>query len=137
MKTLMIFLFVLLGCSQEPVDIHYGSDECAHCKMLISDERFTSQIVTKTGKALKFDAIECMAKYAGSHKSELQESVLWVSDFSGTTEWVNTNEARFIRSEVIKSPMGAGLLAVSSKELLEEHLARFKGEIVAWDDLVK
>ena len=137
MKPLLILLITLIGCSQEPVEIHYGSDECAHCKMLISDERFASQIVTEKGKSLKFDAIECMAKYAGAHKSELESAAYWVSDFSLETDWIDVNNARLVRSKVVKSPMGAGLVALSSDELLNAHLAQFEGEPVIWSDLVK
>jgi copper chaperone NosL len=137
MRTLILIAAFLAGCSQEPVEIHYGSDECTHCRMMISDERFASQIVTETGKSLKFDSAECLAEYSGDHKDELTQSKFWVSDFSGNINWVEVKQAVFVRSEVVKSPMGAGLLAFDKEESAQQHLSEFPGEVVLWSDLVK
>lgn len=137
MRFLSVLILLLAGCSQDPVEIHYGGDECAHCKMMITDGRFASQIVTETGKAIKFDAIECMAEYAGTHKGKLGQVKLWVSDFNGEKDWIEISRATFIRSEVIRSPMGAGLLAVKSEEEAKQHLSDFPGIRVTWQDLVK
>lgn len=133
-STLLLFLS---ACSQEPVEIHYGSDECAHCKMMITDDRFASQIATETGKAIKFDAIECMADYAGENKSELQSAELWVSDFNNPGKWININNVFLIRSEVINSPMGESLLALDTEKDMEDHLAKYPGKRVEWQQLVK
>src|SRR5690606_41785263 len=40
-----------------------GEDLCVFCEMLISDPRYPAQLVTKTGKAYKFDSIECMIAF--------------------------------------------------------------------------
>lgn len=135
---LFLALIVLLSsCSQQPAEIHYGSDECAHCKMMITDNRFAAQAVTETGKSIKFDAIECMADYAGENKSELQSAELWVSDFNYPGVWININNAFLIKSEVINSPMGESLLALDTEKDMKEHLAEYPGERVEWQRLVK
>ncbi len=135
---LFLALIVLLSsCSQQPAEIHYGSDECAHCKMMITDNRFAAQAVTETGKSIKFDAIECMADYAGENKSELQSAELWVSDFNNPGIWININNAFLIKSEVINSPMGESLLALDTEKDMKEHLAEYPGERVEWQQLVK
>jgi len=130
-------VLLVSACSQEPHEVHYGSDECAYCKMMITDNRFAAQAVTETGKSIKFDAIECMADYAGEKKVELQSAELWVSDFNNPGEWVNINNAFLIRSEVINSPMGESLLALDNEKDLKEHLAEYPGERVEWQRLVK
>lgn len=130
-------IMLLAACSQEPAEIHYGGDECAHCKMMITDDRFASQIVTETGKAIKFDAIECMATYAGDHKTELEAAKYWVSDFNNPGSWINITNAILVRSEVINSPMGASLLAIDSQEALDKHLAEYPGKTESWEQLVK
>lgn len=124
---------LLAGCSQEPAEIHYGQDECAYCKMMITDNRFAAQLVTETGKAVKFDAIECMARYSEDHPAEVEEARLWVSDFSRPGEWLNLENALLVRSEVIRSPMGAGLLALPSEGAVAEHLAEYTGEQIGWE----
>lgn len=132
-----ILTLLAMACSRQPSEIHYGSDECAYCKMMITDHRFASQIVTRTGKAIKFDAIECLAAYTGEHKSELESAKLWVSDFSAPGTWVKVGDAEIVRSSVINSPMGASLLGFGSPESAEKHLADYTGERIAWQEIVK
>src|SRR5690606_10861439 len=43
-----------------PPNISYGSDSCAHCKMIISDARFAAAWRDTNGKVLRFDDIGCM-----------------------------------------------------------------------------
>lgn len=139
-KSIWILSFwglLISSCSQKPADIHYGSDECLHCKMMIQDNRFAAQIVTETGKSLKFDAIECMAAYTESHKSELEGARFWFSDFSNPSQWVDLDQAMIIQSEMIKSPMGASLLAVGSNDTAEQHLQEYPGKRIEWKALVK
>ncbi len=122
-----------IACSNEPQEIHYGNDECAHCKMAIMDSKFAAELINEKGKAYKFDSVECLSsflKVKGTNDGE----TLWVSDFSSST-WVNTKEAVFVKSEVIKSPMGMGLLAFNSLEKAKAHLSTYNGTIVSWDEL--
>ena len=134
---IVIIAVVALGCSQEPAKMHYGSDECAYCKMMITDDRFAAQMVTSTGKAVKFDAIECMASYASDHKPETESAKFWLSNFVDPGTWVDLPHATIIRSEVIKSPMGANLLAIGSEASVREHLQEYPGERVSWEQLVR
>lgn len=130
-------LTLLAACSQKPHEIHYGSEECAYCKMMIADNRFAAQIVTDTGKAIKFDSIECLAKYTGEHKSELEAARYWVSDFNNPGSWLNIENAVLIQSETIKSPMGRSLLALATRSAVEKHIADYPGKRVTWQQLVK
>lgn len=139
MKGLLVLILVIMGtaCSQEPQTIQYASDECAYCKMMITDARFSSQIVTAKGKAYKFDSIECMAMYHKAHAPEIREAKLWVSNFSAPGEWLEAGSAGFVQSEVIKSPMGKSLLALPSKELALEHMQDYPGTMLRWEQVEK
>ncbi|NGP77531.1 hypothetical protein G3570_12860 [Balneolaceae bacterium YR4-1] len=130
-------LALLTACSQKPDEVHYGSDECAHCKMMITNNRFASQIVTDTGKSIKFDAIECLADYTEEHKSELKTAKMWVSDFNNPGSWIEVGKANIVKSEVVKSPMGESLLAFENEDAMNEHLSEYPGEPVAWQSIVK
>jgi len=132
----MILMALLTACSQKPVEIHYGNEECAYCKMNISNNRFASQAVTETGKAIKFDAIECMANYTKEHKSELKSARFWVNDFSTPGKWVEAKNANFVKSEVVKSPMGESLLAFEEEKEMKEHLSEYPGKPIEWQRLV-
>lgn len=123
---------LIAGCSQEPAEIHYGDDQCAHCRMAISDSRFVAQIVTEKGKPVKFDAIECMIAYQKSGNTDLKNVKLWVGSFTEPGRWLPLEEAYIVKSDVIKSPMGESLLALPSSAAADEHLKEYPGEVTEW-----
>lgn len=134
-KTTIILILVVLisACSQEPAEMHYGSDECVHCKMMITDSQFASQIVTEKGKAIKFDAIECMAVYHRNNSNELKGAKLWVNNYNNPGEWLSAPNAQFVKSEVVNSPMGESLLAFPSQEVAKRHLQNKPGKLMDWE----
>jgi len=136
--TWLIVLAVLFlgGCSQKPQKVRYGEEQCAHCKMVITDSRFAAEIVTSKGKAIKFDAIECMAAYLHDHPEINEKSAaLWVSNFAEPGSWIDQNKAIFIQSEKVQSPMGKSLLALKSDEQVKEHLDQFPGRKITWEQI--
>jgi copper chaperone NosL len=103
--------------------------------MMITDDQFASQLVTDKGKALKFDAIECMAVYHRENEEELKGARLWVSNYNDPGTWLDALEAQFVKSEVIKSPMGESLLALPDKETAEELVSEKPGRLLLWDEV--
>lgn len=135
---LLAILLLTSGCSNEPSKIYYGEDECAHCRMIITDARFASELVTETGKAYKFDAIECMAAFLSQHEDlNVKTSKLWVHDFSNPDKWLSRDEAQFVHSEEIRSPMGLSLLALPNKDAVQQHLNRHPGDTVGWSRIME
>ncbi|NNE71019.1 MAG: hypothetical protein HKN29_11740 [Rhodothermales bacterium] len=124
------------GCTPEPQPFVYGEDQDAYCRMTISDARFASQVVTTTGKAYKFDSIECMSSFlaAGTVAAEDVHSV-WVSDASYPGALIEAGEAQFVRSDQIRSPMGGGLLAFSTSDAARQHARQVSGEVLAWQEV--
>lgn len=133
--TVLGLLILATACSQEPAEVHYGSDECVHCKMMITDEQFASQIVTDKGKALKFDAIECMAVYQRENADELQGAVRYVSNYNQPGNWLKAPEAQFVKSEVVNSPMGESLLAFPNKDEAKKHITERPGQLLDWAEV--
>lgn len=132
-----LFTVLLLACSQKPAEIRYGNDECTHCHMIITDPKFVSEIVTAKGKVLKFDAIECMAGYLKDHKKELDNAKLWVTDFNKAGTWMEAQQAHFVKSSVIKSPMGQSLLALETTDELNSHIQEYPGKALSWVEVMK
>lgn len=131
-----ILLLLLTACSQEPAKINYNSDECAQCRMMIMDSRFATQAVTSTGKAIKFDSIECLASYIKEHKAELEDAKYWVNNFRNPGSWVKAEQAEYVKSEVIKSPMGRSLLALKTHDEVNAHLDEYPGKELSWEELL-
>lgn len=134
---LLAAVFLVASCSQEPREIHIGSDQCSHCKMQISDERFAAQLVTSKGKAEKFDAVECMADYVIENDVPTEETKFWVSNFANPGNWLDAEQAIILKSEEINSPMGESLLAVESDREADQLLQKGGGQHISWNDLIR
>ncbi len=133
------FLFLtLLSCEKStgPVPIKYGSDECAYCRMKITDPRYGSEIVLKTGKPYKFDSIECLAAFYLENKERLPFESLWVPDFL-TKVFISAQKALYLHSPNLPSPMGMNLSAYKNKENLLKVKKKYGGEELVWSDVLK
>jgi copper chaperone NosL len=140
LSILTVFCFVVLGCGGggDPVPIHYGTDQCENCKMNIMDNRFGSETVTATNKVYKFDSIECMAAYnAKLVQSSEQVASLWVTDFYKPESFITLPSAQIIRTKGIRSPMGLGFAAMSSKQDAERFRSEYGGELLNWSEVSK
>lgn len=127
---------LLGGCAPGPVEIRYGEDECAACRMRITDRRFASQLVMRTGKVHKFDAIECLIGF--SEREGLTDDAVhsrWVTDFARPGTLIDVRTAKWLRTAAARSPMGLGVLAFADEEELARARATYGGSEVAWNDL--
>ncbi len=141
MKTAVkIFAFILIlssfSCQVAPVPIEYGTDSCHFCKMTIVDKVHASEIVTNKGKVYKFDAIECMINFANNFNRE--EIALYLCNELSTSEnLINAEEATFLISENIPSPMGAFLSAFGDKSEAERVQNVKGGQLFDWPSLIE
>ena len=100
-----------------PVEVHYGEDVCERCRMIISDQRFAAQYVTKKGYTKKFDDIGCLAAELKTDGGEDIASGIYVADFA-SGGWIDARTAHYLKSAEIASPMGYGIAAFGSEEAL-------------------
>jgi copper chaperone NosL len=129
---LLLGLFFFTSCAAQQEPISYGKDNCHHCKMTISDNRYGSEMVTKKGKVFKFDSIECMAKYL-NEKGDADTGLLLVTDYTNPGTFVETSKASFLQSEQLPSPMGMNLTAFNSEEEAKNLAGEKGGEVVNWE----
>lgn len=136
-KLSAIFLiFIIAACSSGPAEIHFGHDECAFCRMQISEPNFASQLRTDKGKVYKFDSIECLAALEAKGETVTTEQIAerWVPDFSNRN-WVDATSAQYLHSETLRSPMGLFLSAYETEESAKEHQRNYRGKILGYDDV--
>ena len=102
------FIVVLLmGCNPKAEKINLGKDQCAECKMTIVDPKFGAEILTKKGKAYKFDDTHCIAAFLERRGVELNNIYhVFFVDYNGNNELVDVDSAEFVVSSRLKSPMG-------------------------------
>jgi len=133
---LLLLLLAVAGCADPgPREIRIGAEECAHCRMLVSESRFASQLVTDRGRGYVFDSVECMAEFlaAGEEVPEERVRALWVTDFNEPGRWLPVGRAHFLRSEELRSPMGLNLTAYGEENDALAHRAEYGGELLDWE----
>lgn len=103
------------GCAAskiEPVDI-FPEDNCAQCRMVVSDERFASEIIDYHGDAYKFDDLNCLLKFRAK-RSDVKIVATYLKDYE-TKQWIPYERASIIETSV-ETPMGSGKLAFADAE---------------------
>lgn len=131
----LLLIFLMLGaCKVEPEPINYGSDACHYCSMTIVDKQHAAEFVTDTGKAFKFDAIECMMN--GLKDSDGTQIALYlVTDFENAGQLIDGRKATYLISKNISSPMGGNLSAFENREAADMVQSEQTGELFTWQDL--
>ena len=133
---LSLSLIFIGGCERGPQPINFGTDLCAMCRMKIMDNRFGAEVVTKRGRAFKFDSDECLMGYlnTGTLKPE-QKGVLLVTDYMNPGNFIDAEKAFYLHNDKIPSPMGENIS--SFKTLEEAKKANLEngnlGVIVGWE----
>lgn len=127
-------IMLLFSCEIKPQEIHYGKDACQYCQMTIVDQQHAAQLVTKKGRAYKYDAIECMVndlKVWGRPEVELY----LVADYEQPGKLIEAKKASYLISEKISSPMGANLSAFSSTNSRNKIYQTTGGFPLEWNQL--
>ena len=88
---------------------------CAFCKMAISERQYAAQMISEDEAVMKFDDIGCMLKYQKANSGGARPAAVYVAH-SRTKAWLNAEDAVFVRSETVKTPMGSGIIAFASTD---------------------
>ena len=132
----LVFILSLEACSTEPEPLEYGKDACRHCKMILMDKRFGSEIVTHKGKTFKFDDLNCMLSfYNGTELIQSDVKDLLIVDFSHPGKLIDARNAWYVRSEEIKSPMASNVAAFESNAELKAMNKEWSGIIQSWGEI--
>ncbi len=123
----------LYACAPKPAEINYGFDQCVYCRMTIVDPKFGAEIVTDKGRALKFDAIECMVRY--DQESDPPAALHLVNTVTKPGALVPAASCHYLISPAIPSPMGANLSAHLNFDAMSDLQGDQATDPVTWDDL--
>ncbi len=135
---ILLALMFVMGCSTELDPILFGVQECAHCRMTITERPFAAQLMTQKGRTHSFDAIECMIRYTSSNVASHAEVKLFrVADQIPPHDLIDATTATFVISESIPSPMGGNLSAYRNRDAASSRLDSQEGEILTWMELIK
>lgn len=128
---LIALLIMLSSCSPGPEPIRFGFDECAYCRMIISDHRFGSELVSAKGKIYKYDSVECLFAYTQS-KNIRDEDIhsAWTVNFLRPKQLINFNGAFILHSQQLRSPMGLNLVSFASDSDARQAQKEFGGTLI-------
>jgi copper chaperone NosL len=103
--------------------------------MTIVDKVHAAEMVTKKGKAYKFDASECMINFLVEFDNSEVELLL-TNNYTEPEVLIDATKATFLISENVPSPMGAFLSAFEIKAEAEKVQSEKGGQLYTWDELL-
>ena len=135
--SLFLLASITIRCAQnnataQPPKIIYGEDMCEECKMIINEQRFASAIVTQKN-TYRFDDIGCMFVFISKHP-EIKPLKVWVNDFK-SEEWIDGQNAVFVASKNVMTPMGYGILAFNDATEVQRYNTLKGKKILTFVDL--
>ena len=111
--TLLVLAAAFLGgCSDTPpgpAQLDTGNEQCASCRMSVSDRRFAAQLTAPGTEPKFFDDAGCLRDWLKEPK-EKASFTAWVSDHR-TKTFVAAATAVFAKSPTAETPMSSGILA--------------------------
>lgn len=129
-----LLLISLLSCtsSSGPEPINFGKDQCAYCRMTISDPQFGAELITDKGRVSKYDAAECLVN--DINESSPSYAKLYAVAYNEPKTLKPVEELRFVISPDFRSPMGANLVAFSDTAQIDE---KYQSQIIDWNKLLE
>jgi copper chaperone NosL len=127
----------ILACSVKPEPLNYGRDACHACRMTLMDKKFGAEVVSVKGKVFKFDDMNCMVNFLNS--GQLQErdvAFRLVVDYSEPERLIQAENAFYLKSREIRSPMASQVAAFETKESMDKYKPGWKGIYLTWGELV-
>ena len=137
-RAAILLPLLLWQCSTGPRPINYGNDACAFCKMTIMDNHFGAELVTKKGKVYVMDDANCFVQFLekGGVGPE-QVAGRYVADYIHTGTLLEAEQAVYLRSEGLKTPMASGVAAFSTLQDMEPVKAKVGGTTLNWEALTE
>jgi len=133
---LVILVIFLSSCKPEPEPLQYGKDACHTCKMTLTDKKFGAEVVTKKGKVFKFDDSNCMVNFLNSNYINIEDVAFKLMvDYSQPEKFIPADEAFFLKSEEIRSPMNSGIAAFETEKAMKEYKKKWKAIYLGWGEL--
>jgi copper chaperone NosL len=113
-RTALAAIALIAGaCAQgpaRPAPLDTQNEQCASCRMAVSDARFAAQIAAPSEEPRFFDDVGCLRDHLKAAKTPPAMAVAYVADHR-TREWVAAAQAVYTRVPSLETPMGSHLIA--------------------------
>lgn len=132
---LMLPLVATLSCKPDgPEPIALNKDNCAFCKMDISDGHFAAELITKKGRIFKFDDLSCLLKYKVEN-SDMEVLSCYVNYYPGNNVLIPAETAHYIQGGTLRSPMAGNIAAFKTEEEANEYMLKLQAEVANWQSM--
>ena len=101
------------GAAPAPAALDPAHDVCGFCHMVISDQRFASQVVAPYEEPRFFDDMGCLGNYLAAAPALPARARVYVADHR-TKAWIPAERAVFTSVETLAAPMGSHIIAHES-----------------------
>ena len=115
--------------ARSPEAVPVDRVECARCRMLISTETGTGQIVPERGDTRFYDDLGCLAADWAAHQGE---ATAFVHTGQG---WREAGAVSFAQPPAWRTAMGTGFVAFVRTE--DARAADRAGRTLSWDDVIR
>lgn len=95
-----------------PVPVEPGAT-CGYCRMVVSDQRFASELLAPYEEPRFFDDLGCLRHYLDRTGPLRPGAVVYVADHRSRA-WVLAGRAVYTRVESLSAPMGSHIIAHES-----------------------
>ena len=96
-----------------PAVLDTAHEPCRFCRMVISDQRFASQIVAPYEEPLFFDDLSCLGNFLKQTPQLPSGALVYVADHR-TRAWVRAERAVYTRVDTLSAPMGSHIVTHGS-----------------------
>jgi copper chaperone NosL len=127
-----------IGCrtsAPPPAALDTVHEPCGFCRMIVSDQRFASQIVAPYEEPRFFDDLGCLTSYLTNTPALPTGAVVYVADHR-TKVWVRAERAIFTRVGTLAAPMTSHIVAHESAASRDADTDAAAGTPVALRDVV-
>ena len=136
---LVVLALLIAACGNAdasgPPEINYGRDICVECGMIVSEARFAAAYRLADGSDKIFDDLGGLLLYSRETGDVLDPATTWVHDFE-TEEWVAVDDAYFVPTLSVSSPMGHSIVSFSDEARATSFAADVDGEVILWNIVV-
>jgi len=136
----VLWMLLANGCGEPestgPPEIRLGLDDCAECRMILSDERFAAALVLRDEhgrlQKLLFDDLGCLLVHRGKTNPP-EGAAEYVKDYTAG-DWLELEQATLVHAPELHSPMGFAVAACGSPAAARALSQRKKGEIISLNE---
>ena len=110
--TLATIATMAAGCAARtprPEPVPLDRAECAFCRMLVSSERGSAQILSASAETRFYDDVGCLAADWRAHSTDAHAFVR-----AADGRWIDAADAAFAKPSGARTAMGSGIVAFAS-----------------------